>query len=270
MNWVAALPMYNVTPALADDWRVLLDRVHRRLRPWLEARGDTLAVVDPETPLDEFWLREDLLLSQTCGYPLVKALAGRVQLVATPVFSVDGCAGGDYRSVLVARTAAGVTSLAACRGLRAAFNNPDSNSGMNLLRSAVAPLAGGRPFFASAIETGGHLASLQALLDDRADVAAIDCVTFAFVLDQLAHLGRGVVEIGTTQSAAGLPMIASKRVPPDGIEALAIALADAVAEDRPLAKRLKLDGFAKRPLDDYAGILDIETDAVKRGYPRLA
>jgi len=90
------------------------------------------------------------------------------------------------------------------------------------------------------------------------------------VLDQLAHLGRGVVEIGTTQSAAGLPMIASKRVPPDGIEALAIALADAVAEDRPLAKRLKLDGFAKRPLDDYAGILDIETDAVKRGYPRLA
>ncbi len=97
-------------------------------------------------------------------------------------------------------------------------------------------------------------------------------MTFAFVLDQLAHLGRGVVEIGTTQSAPGLPMIASKRVPPEGIEALAIALADAVAvaEDRPLAKRLKLDGFAKRPLDDYAGILDIETDAVKRGYPRLA
>jgi len=97
-----------------NDWRVLLDHVHRRLRPWLEARGDTLAIVDPATSLDEFWLREDLLLSQTCGYPLVKALAGRVQLVATPVFSVDGCAGGDYWSILVARTAPGVTSLAAC------------------------------------------------------------------------------------------------------------------------------------------------------------
>ena len=48
------------------------------------------------------------------------------------------------------------------------------------------------------------------------------------------------------------------------------ALADAVAEDRPLAKRLKLESFAKRPLDDYASILDIETDAVERGYPRLA
>jgi ABC-type phosphate/phosphonate transport system substrate-binding protein len=270
MNWVAALPMYNVTPALGRDWRVLLDHVHQHLRPWLDARGDTLAIVDPGTSLQEFWLRDDLLLSQTCGYPLVQALAGRVQLVTTPVFSVDGCEGGNYHSILVTRAAAKVTSLAQCRGLRAAFNTPDSNSGMNLLRSAVAPLAGGQPFFASVIETGGHLASLQALQDDRADVAAIDCVSFAFVLDHLPDLAHGLVEIGTTRGAPGLPLIASKRVPAEGIEALVSALADAIAHDRPLAKRLKLDGFARRPLEDYASILEIELDAVERGYPRLA
>ena len=275
MNWVAALPMYNVTPALAGDWRVLLDHVHQRLRPWLDARGDTLAIVDPEASLQEFWLQdfwlsEDLLLSQTCGYPLVKALAGRVQLVTTPVFTIDGCEAGDYHSVLVTRAAAKVASLAQCRGLRAAYNTADSNSGMNLLRSAVAPLAGGRPFFASVIETGGHLASLQALQDDRADIAAIDCVSFAFVLDQLPDLALGLVEIGTTRSAPGLPLVASKRVPPEGIDALLNALAGAVANDRALAKRLKLDGFTRRPLDHYASILEIEKDAVERGYPRLA
>jgi ABC-type phosphate/phosphonate transport system substrate-binding protein len=270
MNWVAALPMYNVTPALAGDWRVLLDHVRERLRPWLDARGDTLAIVNPETSLQEFWLRDDLLLSQTCGYPLVKALAGRVQLVTTPVFAVDGCEAGEYHSVLVTRAAAKVTSLAQCRGLRAAYNTPDSNSGMNLLRSAVAPLADGQPFFASVIETGGHLASLQALQDDRADVAAIDCVSLAFVLDQLPDLALGLVEIGTTRSAPGLPLIASKRVPAEGVDALADALADAVAHDRALANRLKLDGFARRPLDDYARILEIEMDAVELGYPRLA
>lgn len=123
MNWVAALPMYNVTPELAGDWRVLLDHVHRRLRPWLDARGDTLSIVDPDL-LQEFWLRDDLLLSQTCGYPLVRALGGRVQLVTTPVFTIDGCEAGDYHSVLVARAAAQVTSLAQCRGLRAAYNTP--------------------------------------------------------------------------------------------------------------------------------------------------
>ncbi len=95
---------------------------------------------------------------------------------------------------------------------------------MNLLRHAVAPLADGRPFFASVVETGGHLASLEALLDDRADVAAIDCVTFAFVLDHLPQLARGVVEIGIDAESPGLPLIASKRVPPDGIEALRSAL----------------------------------------------
>ena len=270
MNWVTALPMYNVTPALALDWRALLDHVHQSLRPWLDARGDTLALADPEPSLQEFWLRDDLLLSQTCGYPLVRALAGRVQPVTTPVFTVDGCEAGDYHSVLVARAAANVTSLVQCRGLRAAYNTPDSNSGMNLLRSAVAPLASGQPFFASVIETGGHLASLQALQDDRADVAAIDCVSFAFVLDHLPDLAHGLVEIGTTRSAPGLPLIASKRVPPEGIDALVSALADAVEHDRPLAKRLKLHGFARRPLDDYSSILEIEMDAVKRGYPRLA
>jgi ABC-type phosphate/phosphonate transport system substrate-binding protein len=270
MNWVAALPMYNVTSALAGDWRLLLDHVHRRLRPWLDARGDTLAIVEPETSLLDFWLREDLLLSQTCGYPLVQALAGRVQLVTTPVFTVDGCAGGSYHSVLVARVAANVTSLGECRGLRAAYNNPDSNSGMNLLRNAVAPLAGGQSFFASVVETGGHLASLQALQDDRADVAAIDCVSFAFVRDHAAHLALGVIEIGKTRSAPGLPLIASNRMPAEGIEALASTLTEAVTHDRALATRLKLGGFAKRPLDDYASILEMETDAVRRGYPRLA
>ena len=200
----------------------------------------------------------------------VKALTARVQLVTTPVFTVDGCEGGDYHSVLVTRAAAKVTSLAQCRGLRAAYNTPDSNSGMNLLRSALAPLAGGQPFFASVIETGGHLASLQALQDDRADVAAIDCVSFAFVLDHRPDLALGLVEIGTTRSAPGLPLIASKRVPAEGVEALMSALTDSVAHDRALAKRLKLDGFVRRPLDDYARILDIEMDAVELGYPRLA
>jgi ABC-type phosphate/phosphonate transport system substrate-binding protein len=270
MNWVAALPMYNVTPALADHWRALLDHVRRHVQSWLDARGDALELVDPETSLTEFWLRDDVLLSQTCGYPLVHALQGRVQLVTTPIFAVDGCAGGDYRSVLVARKAAGVTSLAACRGLRAAYNSDDSNSGMSLLRHAVAPLADGHPFFASVLETGGHLASLEALLDDRADVAAIDCVTFAFVREHLPQLGRGVVEIGITAASPGLPLIASKRVPPDGIDALRFALDHAIAHDQALAKRLKLDGFIQRPIDDYASILDLETDAMKRGYPRLA
>jgi len=270
MKWLAALPMYNVTPTLAGDWRVLLEHVRSQLRPWLDARGDTLELVDPDTSLTEFWLRDDVLLTQTCGYPLMHALDGRVQLVATPIFSIDGCANGDYRSVLVARKAASVTSLESSRGQRAAYNSDDSNSGMNLLRHAVAPFANGRAFFSSLVETGGHLASLKALADDRADIAAIDCVTFAFVREHLPALADGVIEIGVTASSPGLPLIASKRVPADGIDALRTALSRALTQDAPLATRLKLGGFAQRLLSDYSAIVDLESDAARHGYPRLA
>jgi ABC-type phosphate/phosphonate transport system substrate-binding protein len=269
MNWLAALPMYNVTPTLADDWRALLQHVRGQLRPWLEARGDTLALIDPDISLTEFWLRDDVLITQTCGYPLMHALNGRVQLVSTPIFSVDGCADGDYRSVLVARKAAGVGSLEGARGLRVAYNSKDSNSGMNLLRHAVAAFADSRAFFASAIETGGHLASLKALADDRADIAAIDCVTFAFVREHLPALADGVIELGVTASSPGLPLIASKKVPVDGIEALRVALSSVISDDPPLAKRLMLAGFVQRPLDDYSAIIDLENDAVRRNYPHL-
>ncbi len=33
MTWIAALPMYNVTPALAADWRALLDDVLQTVAP---------------------------------------------------------------------------------------------------------------------------------------------------------------------------------------------------------------------------------------------
>jgi ABC-type phosphate/phosphonate transport system substrate-binding protein len=142
---------------------------------------------------------------------------------------------------------------------------------MNLLRQSVAPLAAGRPFFASVLQTGGHLASLRALaVDQTADIAAIDCVTFEFVREHLPDLANGVRVMGVTQKAPGLPMIASRNVAPGGIDALAAALSEAVVEDSPLAGRLKLKGFVRRPLDDYARIRQIETDAIALGYLQLA
>jgi ABC-type phosphate/phosphonate transport system substrate-binding protein len=270
MNWVTTLPMYNVAPAPATDWRTFLERVRHRLHPWLASRGDTLSIIYAEMDLQELWLSDDLLLSQTCGYPLVHALAGRVQYIATPAFDIPGCKASNYHSILVT-SQPGIQSLEQCRGLRAAYNTDDSNSGMNLFRRAVAPLAGKQPFFASVLKTGSHLASLRALAVDRlADVAAIDCVTFAFVREHLPALANAVHTIGVTQPAPGLPLIASKQVPADGIAALVAALADVIGEDRALAARLKLKSFVRRPVEDYASILQIETDAAALGYPRLA
>ncbi|WP_250473820.1 PhnD/SsuA/transferrin family substrate-binding protein [Caballeronia sp. GAFFF1] len=271
MHWTAALPMYNVTPALAADWRALLDAVHARLADRLKARGDTLGIADAVSDLSAFWLREDLLLSQTCGYPLLHALDDRVQLVATPDFDAPGCENGGYRSVLVAGAHVNAASLADCRGLRAVYNDDDSNSGMNLFRHAVAPFAQGSRFFDSVAKSGGHLASLHAVAIERsADIAAIDCVTLAFVRAHRPELAAGVRELGVTASAPALPFIASKRVPREIVDALAIALGDTVAQDSALARRLRLKGFLRLTQADYAPILRYEREAAERGYPVLA
>jgi ABC-type phosphate/phosphonate transport system substrate-binding protein len=271
MNWIAALPMYNLSPALADDWRALLGHVHAELRGWLSQRGDTLTIVEPGEPLPAFWQRPDLLLSQTCGYPLVNALHERVQLVGTPVFEVDGCESGTYRSVLVTGSHTDAVSLAQCRGLRAAFNDDDSNSGMNLFRHAVAPLAHGKPFFAGVLKTHEHLASLRALVVDRtADVAAIDCVTFAFVREHLPALAAGVRVIGVTRAAPALPFIASKTLDAHALDLLTHALHETVHRDPALAARLRLKGFVSLGRTDYDVIHQIEHEARDLGYPLLA
>lgn len=271
MQWIAALPMYNVAPALADDWRAWLDAALARVSGRLIARGDTVRIVDPGADLTAFWLRDDVLLSQTCGYPLLHALNGRVQLVATPDFDASACEHGGYRSVLVAGAQVEAASLEACRGLRAVYNDDDSNSGMNLFRHAVAPFAANGRFFASLAKSGSHLASLRAIAVDRtADVAAIDCVTLAFARTHRPELATGIREIGVTASAPALPFIASRRVPPDIVDALAAALSEAIAHDAPLARRLRLKGLLRFTQADYAVIDRYEREAMESGYPRLA
>ncbi|CAB3750324.1 phosphate/phosphite/phosphonate ABC transporter substrate-binding protein [Paraburkholderia solisilvae] len=262
-QWVAALPMYNVTPSLEACWRDWLADV-------LVAAGTAAQVVNVRDELTALWRRDDLLLSQTCGYPLTHGLSDAVQLVATPCFDAPGCDGPNYASAIVTHADAPFSTLESCRGTRAAFNQLDSHSGFNALRHAVAPLAHGGRFFGSAVQTGSHLASLQALAERRADVAAIDCVTFALVRDERPALAQAVKTIGWTSMSPGLPLIASKRVPADRIEALRRALREAIAAQPERARRLRLKGVDVLSMDDYSRITLLENEAVELGYPQLA
>lgn len=263
MTWIAALPMYNVTPALATAWRDWLDDVLSRVKP-------ACRIVEPDEELHGFWRRPNVLLSQTCGYPLMHGLNEQVQLIATPQFDAPGCEGTDYSSVLVTRVEATFDSLAACRGARAAYNQDDSNSGMNVFRHAVAPLARNGAFFSAVLRTGSHLGSLRAVAENRADVAAIDCVTFAFVCDELPELAQQVRQIGVTAAAPGLPLIASSNVPFATIVTLREALSEAHLAQPERARRLRLKGFSTLPLADYERIEHLENEARAVGYARLA
>ncbi|WP_444634253.1 phosphate/phosphite/phosphonate ABC transporter substrate-binding protein [Cupriavidus oxalaticus] len=267
-QWVAALPMYNVSASLRADWVTLIERVAQSL----QRTGVALTAVDPgddAAALHAFWRREDMLLSQACGYPLVQGLAPHVRLIGTPRFRVPGCQWHTYRSAIVVRAGEGPDTLAACRGARAACNAPDSHSGMNALRHAVAPLARAGRFFGEVIHTGSHLASLAAVTAGEADVAAIDCVTLAYAAEHHPELVAGVRQIGATRAVAGLPFIASRRAGAPLVHRVRAAMRQALHDDAALRVRLRLEDVVPSAVADYQPVSGMALEAGLRGYGAL-
>lgn len=224
-----------------------------------------------DRPLDAIWTAPDLLLAQTCGYPLTARLGEAVDLVATPVYDAPGCEGAWHRSALIVRRDDPATDLGALSGRRAAINAPDSNTGMNLLRAAVAPLARNEHFFGQVIETGAHARSVWAVIAGHADIAAIDAVTLALLRDRFPAIDRRLRVLGWTAATPGLPLITSARQPAATIAALRCALADVLADPALAATRaaLRLVGITVLARTDYNVVPALERAARIAGYPLL-
>jgi len=258
--------MYNVTPGLALAWESLLHVVIDGLR----RRGwdDPMHVVPTPDDLMAFWRAPDLLLSQTCGYPLVMALQSAVRVLAVPAFALPGCDGMAYRSVILVPED-GVRSLDALRGSVAAINQDHSQSGMNALRHTIAPLARGGKFFSQVVVSGSHMASIAMLQRGKAAVAAIDCATYGLAVRHAPKLVAGVRQLQTTVPAPGLPLITSRQL----TEAQAQDLQDVVlslTDTAALAlQTLSIDRFHAIGLPDYAPIMAQARFAVGQGYPTL-
>ena len=213
-------------------------------------------------PLADLWADPRLLLAQTCGWPLVTALAGRVAVVATPRYALPGCDGPTHRAFLVVRADDPAGSPAALRGRVFALNAWDSNTGMNLARALFAPFARDGRFFAAVIGTGGHRASLAAVAAGRADAACIDCVTYGLLQRHAPAAVAGLRVLAESAPCPALPFITSAGTPPEQIAALRAAL------DQP-AEPLALTGVAVLPAGAYDGLRDLAAGAARRGYPIL-
>ena len=157
------------------------------------------------------------------------------------------------------------------RGRRAAINSRASNSGYNRFRAAVAPFARGGRFLSEVVETGGHVASLAAIAEGRADVAAIDCVTWGNVRRYAPERVEALRILAETPRTPGLPLITRGTASYAEVEALRTALDRALA-DPVLAETfatLGILGFEALTDADYDAVLDLERDAIALGYPAV-
>lgn len=264
MSRIASLAMYDAGGAAAAAlWGDLSERF---------AADGIVDVPEDLTVPDDYeanWLEPDLLLAQTCGYPLVHSLRGKVQYVGTPVYAVEGTEGPYYRSALVVRADDPADSLQELRGRRAAFNSGHSQSGYNAFRDAVSRFAADGRFFSSAIPTGSHAASIEAVITDKADIAAIDPVSLALTTPEIRS---AIKVIGWTDKAPGLPLITSTATTHDDVNILRrnIGYAFGGTFDSAARSYLKLSGFEVLPEGSYDSILAMEQRALDRSYPLLA
>lgn len=213
------------------------------------------------------WTAPDLFFSQTCGYPLTHALAGRVTLVATPIYAGPGCEGGGYRSEILVRADEPAAALADLAGRRAAVNAADSQSGCNTLRHAVRDLTRDGRFFGSVLVTGGHRASMQAVAAGTADLCAIDCVTFALLRRSEPDLAARLRVLASSESAPALPYITRRDIAADDLGRLRAGLARACSDPAlaDVRRELLLAGVAVLPLSAYDRIADMEAAAAGAG-----
>jgi ABC-type phosphate/phosphonate transport system substrate-binding protein len=265
---VAALPMYDF-PELAQVHDALWTALARRL----DAAGiqGVPSRLTRDLSLKALWRHPQLLLGQGCEYPLAKSSAAAIRVVATPRYGVPGCEGARYRSAIVVRSGDPATSLAELRGRRCVINERDSNSGMNLLRAAIAPVAGGAPFFGAVSVSGAHRRSAELVATGHADVAALDCVSFAHLQRLAPETTSALRVLDWSPASPSLPLITAGATD-DATLAILRSCLRALATDpalRDVRQRLFLDGFDLDPEQDFAVVLELERAAGRLGYPQL-
>lgn len=267
----ATIPMYDWAETRAETdalWAELRDRLRaagveapetlaRRNADLPEVPGGirdaTGAVIaaDPATlPPDDLdfaalWRHPSLLLGQTCWGPMETGLADHVLVLGQPSYDgITGGAGPDYSSAIVMRResdspenvpppADGLARLPLdrLRGLRFAYNNPDSMSGLLGVSHDLEAEGQSLAIFSERIETGAHRSSILAIVEGRADVATIDCRSWALARRFEPAAGELKV-VGWTARRPGLPWITSRTTP----ESIAATLRGVLAASDQLAR----------------------------------
>ena len=181
------------------------------------------------------WQSPDLLLSQTCGLPYRANLHQQVNLIGTPDYGLDGCASGEYNSVIVAQT-----------------KRPDLQNGILAINDELsqsgwaAPWAHGlRPN--RICVTGGHAASAKAVAMGHATLAAIDAQTWTLLI-RYTDWARDLQVIERTAPTPALPYITAKS---RDVAALQLAIRHAAQTH---GSALDIRGIVDIRADDYLAL----------------
>lgn len=243
-------------------------RVVQAQEAWLQRVLEILGERREQRPILEpisHWLSPDLLLSQTCGYPFITSLRGKVRLIGRPSYELAHSSGGDHCSLLLCRADSAVTDLADLQGSHGLINGRDSNSGMNLLRHT---LAGINPhgFFSKLTYTGSHRESMRRLKNHDGDLAAIDSVTYDYLVRDNSDEIDGLKILTRSVHSPCLPYITSIGRTAHEADSIRNAMNQALSQLPELSRDLAIKEVLPASEVDYECLLEYERSAVHCGF----
>ena len=191
---------------------------------------------------------EDLVLTQTCGWPLVSGLRGKYNVVGVPVYNAKGSSGHLYSSAIVVAKDNNASRLEDLRGGTVAINEMSSCSGHLLLAWAMGPDLFGS--LRREIYTGSHFNSVKAVAEGKVDLAAVDCVTLQLLQNHRPELTEKIRTVAYSPNFPGLPYViesGSSSCPSVLLlskvrDAVKLALSDPIVESS-RRRKLLIEGF---------------------------
>lgn len=241
---IANLMMYARTELAAET-----NRLWKAIRAALGDNGirapDTLS---QDTLEFAVWTDPTLVLSQTCGMPYRLWLHDRVSLIGTPDYGVEDAPAGYYKSAFVVRTDDPREALPEFETATFAYNQKFSQSGYAAAYAACKPFGF---WFKDSLQTGQHRGSAQAVAEGRADIAALDAVSWSLMrrYDRFADHLRVLT---WTTPTPGLPLITAQH---DLSERMFDAVQEAICTlsvtDR---ETLLLKGLVHIPIAHYLAV----------------
>ena len=197
-------------------------------------------------------------LAPLCGWPY-SLKTDHLSLLVAPIMTASRYGGKPvYFSDVIVRADSAIRSFSDLRGLRWAFNEKTSFSGHAIVCAHLDMLNELHGYFGSALQSGSHAQSIHAVLDNRADGAAIDSTVLERELSlnpTLAPRLRSVAALGPSP----IPPIVVRRDVPEGmVEKLRVALLNMASTNQ--GRSLLADAGIAR----YARVADVDYDDIRR------
>ncbi len=260
MQWIASLPWYDL-PEIQES----TDQFWSGLTSYLQEEGVSQLPqkLNRTIPYEKQWSSSNFLFGQACGYDVVLSYKHCLRLLGTPRYEAKGCSSSNYKSFIVVHKDSPIQSLPELFGKHCVINNPTSHSGMNSLRLLIAPFARENHFFEQVSVSGSHENSLLSIQKGAADVAAIDCVSYALFQKYRQDLLASIKIIAQTPSLPSPPYVTGKQTPEDLVDKLQSALAKTMQDSqlKKIRQNLLLEGIDFLTLDCYEPMIPFPTGA---------